>query len=212
MLARILKLDMNQKSEQMLQFKDADEVPNWGAGAVEALAQEGLINDKNKVKPFEALIGSDAVALLEKTAAKAGAAADTTPAVQEEEKGNGKASLNLLGASFVSIDNDKSEDIGNIEEGSNKDFIIRLVFDRGVVRENWDNNKTQIKLQNNNGTVIEGEVFRIEGAEDEKSHIFIKPLEELKSGKTVNLIVGKDLKANNGNSLGEEIIFNFSVK
>lgn len=212
MIARILKLDMNHKPEQMLQFKDSDEVPNWGTGAVEALAREGLINDKSKVKPFEVLIGSDAVALLEKTAAKAAAATDTIPAVQEEAKGDGKSSLNLLGAFFVSIDNGKSADIGNIEAGSDKDFIIKLVFDRGVIRENWDNNQKQIKLQNNNGTIIKSEVFRIEGAEDEKSHIFIKPLEELKSGKTINLVIGKDFKANNGNSLSEDIIINFSVK
>ena len=55
-------------------------------------------------------------------------------------------------------------------------------------------------------------MFKIDGVEEEKSHIFIKPLENLKSGKTVNIVIGKDLKANNGNSLGKDIIITFTIK
>lgn len=213
MLARVLQLDINQQADQMLQFKDAKEVPSWGIGAVEALTKKGLINEKSKVKPFEKLLGSEAVTLLERIPVKTGETSNTNTAVQEEAKGGGKSALNFQGAFFVSIDNGKSVDLGNIEAGSsNKDIIIKLVFDRGVVRDNWDNNQKQIKLQSNNGSLIESEVFRIEGVDAEKSHIFIKPLSELKPGKTVNIVIGKDLKANNGNTLGKDEIITFSVK
>lgn len=213
MIARALKLDMNKKAEQILRFADADEVPAWGLGAVEAMTRKGWINDKNKVKPFERLTGSEAVTLLGKISAKSGDVQNQTPVAKDEEKGNGAALLNLKGAYFVSISDNLSVDLATLEVGNTtSDIIIKLVFDRGVVRENWENNQQQIKLQSNNGSVIESEVFRIEGVDSEKSHIFIKPLAELKSGKTVNIVIGKDLMANNGNTLGKDEIVTFTVK
>lgn len=213
MIGRVLKLDMNQKPEQMQKFSDVKDVPGWGLGAVEAMTQKGWINDKSKVKPFEKLTGSETVALLEKVSPKTDIVQAEIPAVEEEVKGGGIALLTFKEAFFVSISDGKSVELTKLEEGnSSSDIIIKLVFDRGVVRENWENNKQQIKLQSNNGSIIASEVFRIEGADAEKEHIFIKPLETLKSGKTVNIVIGKDLMANNGNILGEEEIITFTVK
>ena len=215
MIARVLKLDTNQPVEQMLKFKDASEVPTWALGQVEALTRYGLLGDKNKVKPFEKLTGTEAIELLETAYSKmdSSPAEPTTELSQEETKNNGNAALNLLGAYFVTVENNQSAEICKIEEGINgSDIIIKLVFDRGIVRDYWENNQTQIKLQGNNGSEIESEVFRIEGSDTEKSNIFIKPLNEIKSGKTVNIIIGKDLTANNGNTLGEEQVISFVVK
>lgn len=215
MIAKALKLDTNQPVEQMLKFKDASEVPAWALGQVEALTRYGLFGDKNKVKPFEKLTGTEAIELLETAYSKM----DTTPAEptaepsQEETKNNGNAALNILGAYFVTVENNQSAEICKIEEGINgSDIIIKLVFDRGIVRDYWENNQTQIKLQGNNGSEIECEVFRIQESDTEKSNIFIKPLNEIKSGKTVNITIGKDLTANNGNTLGEEQVISFVVK
>lgn len=213
MISRILNLDITKQPDKMLQFKDSNEVPQWAFGQVEAYVQKGFLEGKNKIKPFEKILGSDAVALLEIVAANKEAVVVETPAVEEEVKGNGKNPLNFLGAYFVRIDGTQSVDLGKLEDGNTTDeIIIKLVFDRGVVRDNWENNQSQIKLQSNKGDLIASEVFRIEGVDTEKEFIFIKPLEEIKSGKTVNIVIGADLKANNGNSLGTEQTISFVVK
>jgi len=213
MISRALKLDVNQKPEQLQRFADAKDIPAWGLGAVEAMTRGGWINDKNKVKPYEKLLGSEASALLEKATGKTVSVQSEAPKGQAETKGNGQAALNFTGAFFAAISEGKSADIAKLEDGSSdSEIIIKLVFDRGVVRENWENNKKQIRLQSNNGSIIESEVFRIEGSDGEKSNIFIKPLVGLKSGKTINIVIGKDLMANNGNTLGEEVILSFTVK
>ena len=209
-LARVLKLDLDKQANQMQRFKDADEVPSWAIGAVEVLTEQGIIGDKNKIKPFEKVIGSEVVELLGKLLP---GTETNEEAPKQEEKGGGKSPLNLQGVFSVAIDDNRSIDLGTIEdEVSSEELIIKLVFDRGVIREYWENNKDQIKLQANNGEIIDSEVFKIDGVEEEKSHIFIKPLENLKSGKTVNIVIGKDLKANNGNSLGKDIIITFTIK
>ena len=212
MISKILKLDTTKQPEKMLQFKDANEVPSWAFGQAEAYIEKGLLEGKNKIKPFEKILGSDAIALLEKISTP-----ETTPpseaTVVEEVKGNGNAPLNYLGAYFVTIEDNTSTELGKLEEGNSTDeIIIKLVFDRGVVRDYWDNNKSQIKLQSNKGEEIASEVFRIENTDAEKEFIFIKPLEEIKSGKTVNIVIGSELKANNGNSLGQEQTISFVVK
>lgn len=223
-IARILELDLDSQPDEMLQFNDAAEVPQWAAGAVESLVKKGLRKGKNKVKPLESLSGSEVVELLEQFLVEAEVPETTEPgeesekpkeesAGQEEGKGGGKNPLNFQGAFIVSIDDDKSTELGGLEDGyGGGDTVIKLVFDRGIVRENWDNNQQQIKLQANNGSIIESEVFRIEGADAEKSHIFIRPLEELKSGKTVNIVIGEGLMANNGNTLGHEEVVEFVIK
>ncbi len=211
MIAKALKLDTTKPVEQMLKFSDAADVPKWAAGEVEALTKKGFISEKNKVKPFEKITGTEAIALLEKITASEIVITPENPT--EETKGNGKSPLNLLGAYFVTIENNHSTEISKAEDGITSDnIIIKLVFDRGVVRDFWENNKTQISLKGNNGNIIKSEVFRIEELDSEKEFIFIKPLENIKSGKTVNIVIGKDLKANNGNSLGEEKIISFVVK
>lgn len=213
MISRILNLDITKQPEKMLQFKDSNEVPQWAFGQVEAYVQKGFLEGKNKIKPFEKILGIDAVMLLEIAAATKESAIVETPAVEEEVKGNGNNPLNFLGAYFVSVDGTQSVELGKLEDGNTTDeIIIKLVFDRGVVRDNWENNKSQIKLQSNKGDEIAGEVFRIEGVDTEKEFIFVKLLEEIKSGKTVNIVIGADLKANNGNSLGTEQTLSFVVK
>ncbi|MFA9422733.1 MAG: S-layer homology domain-containing protein, partial [Sedimentibacter sp.] len=153
MIARALKLDTKQPIEQMKNFKDASEVPEWGLGQVEALTRFGLLGDKSKVKPFEKLTGAEAIEILEAAYAKVGdQQVDTTEIPQEEIKNNGNAELNLLGSYFVTVENDQSVEICTIEEGFTSDnMIIKLVFDRGIVREYWENNQMQIKLQGNDG-------------------------------------------------------------
>lgn len=225
-IARILELDLDSQPDEVLQFKDADDVPKWAVGAVESLVKKGLRKGKNKVKSLENLTGSEVVELLEQFFVETGVPEtegpkreeepaepkEEVPAVQEEGKGGGKSPLNFQGAFLVSIDGDKSAELGKLEDGYSQGAIIKLVFDRGIVREHWENNQQQIRLQANNGTVLKSEVFRIEGADGEKSHIFIKPIDELKSGKSANIIIGEDLMANNGNTLGKEEIIKFSIK
>jgi len=226
-ISRILELDLDSQPDEVLQFKDADDVPRWAVGAVESLVQRGLRKGKNKIKALESLTGSEVVELLEQFFVETevpetdGPKKEEEPvepkeegsAVQEEGKGGGKSPLSFKGAFLASIEGDKSTELGGLEDGyEGGDTVIKLVFDRGIVREHWDNNQQQIKLQANNGSIIESEVFRIEGADAEKSHIFIRPLEELKSGKTVNIVIGEGLMANNGNTLGKEEIVKFSIK
>ncbi|MEL7647544.1 MAG: S-layer homology domain-containing protein [Sedimentibacter sp.] len=211
MAIRLLNAGTSNKPEKMLNFKDASDVPSWAQGAVEAYVQKGLLEGKNKIKPFEKITGADAVTLL--LSIKPNEVLPQDAEQVSEEKGNGVAALNLLGAYFVEIENNQSVELGKLEDGNpDSEIIIKLVFDRGIVREYWDNNKTQVKLQDNKGQVIESEIFRIENSDDEKSNIFIKPLTQLKSGKTVNIVIGAGLKANNGNTLGEGKTISFTVK
>jgi uncharacterized protein YrzB (UPF0473 family) len=211
MISRILNFDMSKQPEKMLIFKDAAEVPSWAEKEVEAFVKEGFLEGKNKIKPFENMMGSDAVSLLEKIKNNS-ETVEELPAVTEE-KGNGVAPLNFLGAYFVTIENNQSIETGTLEEGNTSDeIIIKLVFDRGVIRDYWENNQTQISLKDNKGQIIASEVFRIENSDAEKSYIFIKPTAALKSGKTVNIVIGADLKANNGNTFGEEKTISFTVK
>ncbi len=216
-IARILELDLDSQPDEVLQFNDVDEVPEWAIGAVESLVEKGLRKGKNKIKSLESLSGSEVVELLEQFFVETEVPEtvepkEEGPADQEEAKGGGKSPLNFQGAFLVSIDGDKSTELGKLEDGYSQGTIIKLVFDRGIVREHWDNNQQQIRLQANNGTVLKSEVFRIEGADGEKSHIFIKPIDELKSGKSANIIIGENLMANNGNTLGKEEIIKFSIK
>jgi len=212
MISKILKLDTTKQPEKMFRFKDANEVPSWAFGQVEAYIEKGFLESKNKIKPFEKILGSDAIALLEKVSAPETITPSETPVV-EGVKGNGNAPLNFLGAYFVTIEDNKSTELGKLEEGNSTDeIIIKLVFDRGVVREYWYNNQSQIKLQSNKGEEISSDVFRIENTDAEKEFIFIKPLEAIKSGKTVNIVLGSELKANNGNVLGQEQTISFVVK
>lgn len=211
MISRIMNFDTTKQPEKMLLFKDAGEVPSWAEKEIEAFVSEGFLEGKNKIKPFEYMTGSDAVTMLEKTKNSPEPAVEAPAAT--EEKGNGVASLNFLGASFVTIENNQSVETGTFEEGNPSDeIIIKLIFDRGVVREYWENNQTQISLKDNKGQIISSEVFRIENSDAEKSFIFIKPTAALKSGKTVNIVIGADLKANNGNTFGEEKTISFTVK
>jgi len=213
MIARAMKLDLSRQPEKLLAYKDAGEVPGWAAGAVEALLQKGWFEGKNKVKVSEKLLGSEAVEMLEMTAAKTEAGSGEATPAQKEGKGGGKSPLNLLGAYFVAIENNKSVELGKVQDGgSAENMIIKLSFDRGVVRDYWEDNQKQIKLVDNKGSIIECEVFRIEGVEAEKENIFIKPVAEVKSGKTINLVIGKDLRANNGNTLGSDVTITFTVK
>lgn len=213
MIARAMKLDLSRQPEKLIAYKDAAEVPGWAAGAVEALLQKGWFEGKNKLKTSEKLLGNEAVELLEMTVAKAESGSEGTPTVQKEGKGGGKSPLNLLGASFAAIKDNNSIELGAVQDGgSAEDMIIKLSFDRGVVRDYWENNQKQIKLVDNKGSNIECEVFRIEGVEAEKENIFVKPVTEIKSGKTVNLVIGKDLRANNGNTLGSDVTITFTVK
>lgn len=217
MVARALKLDTSKPVEQMLKFSDAKEVPSWASKEIESLTVKGILGDKNKVKPFEKLTGQEAVALFQKieniTSSQTQTPVTEPQTSVTETKGNGNSSLNFLGAYFVKIENNESTEISKIEDGfTSENMIIKLVFDRGVVRDYWENNQTQISLKSNHGSIIKCEVFRIENSDAEKEFIFVKPLETLKSGKTVNVVIGKDLKANNSNTLGTETVISFVVK
>ncbi|WP_352420637.1 S-layer homology domain-containing protein [Proteiniborus sp.] len=218
MLARALKLNVQQEADKLLQFNDSKEVPKWAIGAVEALSQKGWINDKNKVKPLDKVLGSEAVVLLEKAVAskpeEATKDAEESITSEEPSKGNGKSPLSFKGAYFTSIVDNKSVDLAKLDEGlkNNENIIIKLEFDRGIVRDNWENNQKQILLKDNDDQEVLNEVFRINGVDNEKSYIFIKPLTALEAGKNYKIIMSKDLKANNGSSLGEEIVVTFSVQ
>ena len=64
-------------------------------------------------------------------------------------------------------------------------MYIKLVFDRGIVREHWENNRAQIKLMDKDGNEVEAKVKRIADSDNEKSFIFIEPLEGLEKVESI---------------------------
>jgi len=120
--------------------------------------------------------------------------------------GGGNAPLNLLGAYL--------EATGVSIEGSNSVPVnptIKLVFDRGVVRDHWDNNKNCFTMRNQFGADIPINVTRAANYTDdsEKRNIYLTPVNNLTPGVTYTITISADLQANNDNIMGvqQEIVF-----
>jgi hypothetical protein len=120
--------------------------------------------------------------------------------------GGGNAPLNLVGAYL--------EATGVSIEGSNSVPInptIKLVFDRGVVRDHWDNNQNCFTMRNQSGANIPINVSRAANYTDdsEKRNIYITPVNNLIPGITYTITISANLQANNDNTLGvqREIVF-----
>ncbi|MEN6348478.1 MAG: S-layer homology domain-containing protein [Syntrophomonas sp.] len=109
--------------------------------------------------------------------------------------------------SFVSSDPaDGSTGISNTP-------TIRVNFDRGVVRDYWDNNRNCFSLSDSSGNLVGITVFRASNYQDdsEKRSIYVTPNVTLKAGMTYSLTVSPSLKANNGNTLGASKTISFTV-
>lgn len=212
MLSRALKLEEVKEMKLIKNFKDHEDIPKWAKTAVEGLAQKGMLVDKNKVKCVEKLTGEEAVTLIE-TAHKL-LEVKTGDTTVKEEKGGGNNPLNYIESYVANIENEVSSNVAKIEEEVvfEDGMYIKLVFDRGIVREHWENNRAQIKLMDKDSNEVEAKVKRIADSDNEKSFIFIEPLEGLEKGGIYKILIGKDLKANNGNTLGKDLTIEFTVK
>lgn len=121
--------------------------------------------------------------------------------------GDGNNPLNFVGAYLV----DSGNSIRNNDDVPVRP-AIQLVFDRGVVRDYWDNNKECITMESASGNEVPLDISRISNNDDEKRHIYATPISNLDHGKSYNLIISPNLKANNGNTLGHEVVVTFRVK
>lgn len=90
---------------------------------------------------------------------------------------------------------------------------IKLTFDRGVVRDYWDNNQSCISMTNTSGQSVGITVFRAANYTDdsEKRIIYLTPSSSLTAGSTYTITVSAALKANNGNTLGAAKNISFTV-
>ncbi len=122
--------------------------------------------------------------------------------------GDGVAPLNFLGAYLTST--------GESIEGSvtvPKDPEIKLVFDRGVVRDHWDTNQQCITMRVQSGPGVSINVTRAANYLDdtEKRNIYLSPVNSLTSGTTYVITISADLAANNDNTLGTQKEITFTV-
>ncbi|HAU31989.1 MAG TPA: hypothetical protein DCW46_06985 [Desulfotomaculum sp.] len=122
--------------------------------------------------------------------------------------GGGVAPLNLVGSYLTTT--------GESIEGSvtvPKDHEIELVFDRGVVRDHWDNNQQCITMRVENGPYVSINVTRAANYLDdtEKRSIYLSPVNSLTSGTTYVITISANLTANNDNTLGTEKEITFTV-
>ncbi len=90
---------------------------------------------------------------------------------------------------------------------------LKMTFDRGVVRDYWDNNQNCFYVKNNSNQSVSITVSRAGNYTDdtEKSNIYITPNSALTAGMTYTLTASAGLKANNGNTLGTNKTISFTV-
>ena len=127
--------------------------------------------------------------------------------------GDGNNPLSFLGAYLTTISGNSSTTGNSVEDNAAVTArpTMKLTFDRGVVRDYWDNNKQCVSIESSSGTNVPVNVSRIADVEEEKRNIFVAPSSSLNSGETYNIIIKPELKANNGGMLGEEKIIAFKV-
>jgi len=122
--------------------------------------------------------------------------------------GGGVAPLNFLGAYLTST--------GESIEGSltvPKNPEIKLVFDRGVVRDHWDTNQQCITMRVQSGPSVPINVFRAPNYldESEKKIIYVSPVNNLNPGTTYVITISAGLAANNDKTLGTQKEITFTV-
>ncbi|MDD3268656.1 MAG: Ig-like domain-containing protein, partial [Syntrophomonadaceae bacterium] len=106
-----------------------------------------------------------------------------------------------------------SSDPADGSTGISSTAIIRLTFDRGVVRNYWDNNQSCISMQDSSGQAVAIMVYRATNYLDdsEKENIYVAPNSSLTAGSSYTLTISAGLKANNGNTLGTARSITFTV-
>lgn len=114
--------------------------------------------------------------------------------------GDGNNPLNLV-----------SSDPSDGSSGVSTTPRIKLSFDRGVVRDFWDNNRNCITMTTISGTPVSVDVSRIADNDSEKRNIYVAPASALTAGETYKIIINSALKANNGNTMGHDVIISFTV-
>ncbi len=119
--------------------------------------------------------------------------------------GNGNNPLNFEGAYLVS----DGKAIGSTNVPKNPE--IKLVFDRGVVRDYWDNNKNCISMESQSGSVAISVSPGNANDDTDKHNIYVTPQNNLTQGATYSIVISASLRANNGNTLGSEKTVTFTV-
>ncbi|KAF1085305.1 Cellulosome-anchoring protein precursor [Sporotomaculum syntrophicum] len=215
-IARVLGSKLSGKADALNGFRDQNQIPTWGRTAAEAVTAQGIIKGyaDQTFRPGQPITRAEAIVVLDRAMAYEINSAnnvndqDTSkPTEDGTGGGDGNNPLNYIGALLV--------DTGKSIEGSTDVPVspkIKLVFDRGVVRDYWDNNQNCITMESSSGNDVAINVTRISNNDAEKEHIYVTPKENLSGGKTYKLIISKDLKANNGNTLGKQVVISFQIK
>ena len=86
---------------------------------------------------------------------------------------------------------------------------IQVAFTRGMT-ENFEANKNEISLYSDNDSQIEIDIY-MKNDKEEQGNMYVKPVRELTEGE-FTLKLSKNLKANNGNTLGNGESFMLLVK
>ncbi len=87
---------------------------------------------------------------------------------------------------------------------------ITITFDRGMT-ENQADNFAQISILDKDGKKVDGVTFSDFTKDDDGNSFTVLSYKDLAAGD-YTLKLGKDLKANNGNTLGKAVTVNFTVK
>ena len=87
---------------------------------------------------------------------------------------------------------------------------ITITFDRGMT-ENQADNFAQISILDKDGKKVDGVTFSDFTKDDAGNSYTVLSYKDLAAGD-YTLKLGKDLKANNGNTLGKAVTVNFTVK
>jgi uncharacterized protein YjdB len=117
------------------------------------------------------------------------------------------APLTFVGAYLARMNGLSSVTVSELGQGETSvKPMIKLVFNQNVVNDTvWNHNRQCISLQDSSGAKVRVMVFRISDKTnpDESTNIFVTPLNELQRGGVYKLVVSPELKAKDGQALGE---------
>lgn len=179
------------------------------AGSVETLNLNAVaaISGKGKIKTAVITVSGCTIEQEPEKIVKAPNISVTTGVAPSENNGTSKNNpFNFKGAYLE----DSNEEITGRTDISTQPTIY-LAFDRGAVRDSWDNNQRCVHLEDSSGEDVNIEVFKKDG-DDEKRHIYIRPSSKLEHGEQYTIIIDKDLAANNENTLSHTEKVSFTVK
>ncbi|PKM76819.1 MAG: hypothetical protein CVU90_10355 [Firmicutes bacterium HGW-Firmicutes-15] len=130
--------------------------------------------------------------------------------------GGGNNPLNYISSNLTSITGNVSSGGESVDGSSNVSVnpVIRIVFDRNVTGDAiWPANQQCFSMQDSSGTSVSIKVEKISNAVNfaERQHVFITPNSKLTAGKIYTITISGNLRANNGNTLGNNAVITFTV-